>query len=122
MATSPKERPVTTPFVDTVATVASFVLQEILGWVNALPAESRGVAIKVIVLPESTLGLFGVIATDFTGLALTKTVIAEFAVFPSTVAVIVAEPAPIPVVIPEVPTFATDGAELAQRIFRPLRV
>lgn len=76
---------------------------------------------SVIVAPTVSDPLVGATATDATGMAGGGvTVIAEFAVFPSLVAVIVAVPCATDVTTPFASTVATDGALEAHVTGRPI--
>ena len=78
--------------------------------VSAAPFTSASVTVSCAVAPTATVESAGDTVTVFTGSAMT--VIAEVPLLPSTVAVIVALPAPTPVTSPVALTDATAGAEL----------
>src|SRR5438477_103883 len=79
--------------------------------VNGLPFASLGVAVSCTVLPTATPAVAGVTVTDATGTGVT--VMAAVPFWPSLVAVIVAEPATLPVTSPVPVTVATDVLLLA---------
>src|SRR5207249_1860568 len=83
------------------------------------PAASLATADSCTVLATAILAEAGVTSTAATGM--TATVIAAVPLFPSLVAVIVADPAPTAVTSPLAETVAAAGALLAQVTARPAR-
>src|SRR5712691_7344326 len=94
----PATFPVTSPFELTVATAVLLLAHVTVRPVNGLPFASFGVAVSCTVLPSSTLADAGVTVTLATGTGVTVTL--DVPVFPSLVAVIVAEPVATPVTSP----------------------
>jgi hypothetical protein len=88
----PNETPVTTPLCDTVAMPVLREFHVTGRSVRTAPFASFTVAASVVVCPMGTLAVVGAIATEFTGAIVTVTLVV--ALFPSLVAVIVADPAP----------------------------
>jgi hypothetical protein len=120
MGADPSATEVTTPLCDTVATDDPLLLQDTARPLNALPAESRTVAVSVTVWPESIVAPFGTIVTDATdGGACGRTVIVALPLLPSLVAVIVAEPGAIALTTPVLDTVAIAVALLDHVIARP---
>src|SRR5712692_5776099 len=114
----PNETPVTRPLLSTVATAGALLAQVMTRPLSRLPFASFGVAVSRTVCPTPTVAVGGLTVTDATG---TATVVSEAdPVFPSLVAVIVAEPSETPATKPLVSTVATDGALLVQVTTRPL--
>src|SRR5437016_5712704 len=113
----PATTPLTSPLELTVAT-AVLLLDHAIGRPDSgLPAASFGVAVSWSALPAGTLAELGLTVTDATGTC--TTVMAAVPLCPSLVAVIVAEPATLPVTSPLELTVATDVLELAHVTTRP---
>src|SRR5205823_3088920 len=87
----PAATPVTSPLPFTLAIVLSLDAQVITRPVSGLPFASVGVALSCAVCPVATLAVAGATVTVATGTGVT--VIRAVPLFPSLVAVIVAEPA-----------------------------
>src|SRR3989475_4679093 len=102
----PATTPLTRPLAFTVATDVLLLDQMIARPVSGVPLASLGVAVSCTVWPSGTLVVAGLTVTDATGTLVT--VIADVPVFPSLVAVIVAEPATTPLTRPLALTLATD--------------
>jgi len=117
MVAEPATFPVTSPLVLTVATAVLLLDHAIVRPDSGLPFASFGVAVSCTVLPSFTLADAGVTVTDATGTVVT--VMLAVPLCPSLVAVIVAEPATLPVTSPLELTVATDVLELAHVITRP---
>src|SRR5438093_1020980 len=117
MVTAPGATPFTSPVADTVATAEALDTQVTARPESTLPAESFSVAASCTVAPTSTTAVAGLITTDATGTL--ATLIAADALFPSLVAVIVADPAATPVTSPLADTVAIAGLELVQVTARP---
>jgi hypothetical protein len=115
----PGATPETRPLLFTLATVGALLDHVTTRPVSGLPLPSFGVAVNCRAPPAHTLALAGVTATDATGTKVA--VVAADPLFPSLVAVIVAEPAEAPVTRPLPLTVATAGALLAQVTTRPGR-
>src|SRR5213592_4503796 len=113
----PATLPVTSPLQLTVATVVLLLTQVTVRPVSGLPFASFGVAVSWTVLPSFTEADAGVTVTEATGTF--ETVTLAVPLCPSLVAVIVAEPATLPVTSPFELTVATDVLELAHVITRP---
>src|SRR5436309_7880299 len=113
----PATLPVTSPLELTVATVVLLLTQVTVRPVSGLPFASFGAAVSWTVLPSFTEADAGVTVTDDTGTNVT--VMAEVPLFPSDVAVIVADPAPTPVTRPLPVTLATPVLPLDQLTVRP---
>ena len=116
----PAATPVTTPLDDTVAIP---VLE--LDYVTARPVStllfaSYAVAVSCTVCPTVTLGVAGETLTDATGASTAVTVAEAVPLFPSLVAVIVAEPAATPVTTPLEDTVAMPVLELDHVTARPV--
>src|SRR6266571_4926413 len=87
---------------------------------SRLPLASFGSAASCTVCPTDTLADAGLMLTDATGAGgAAATVTAALPLFPSLVAVIVAEPAATPVTRPLPSTVATPGAPLVHVTVRP---
>jgi len=112
----PAATPVTRPVVFTVATAVLLLLHVTTRPVKALPAASRGVAVSCTVCPVITLADAGATVTDATGAA---TLTADEPLWPSLVAVIVAEPPATPVTSPLPFTVATAVLLLPHVTTRP---
>ena len=106
-ATSPVDTAVTTPPVDTVATVASALLQVIVGFDTGVPPASSTVAESATVRPTRTVTLGGKTPTED---AVGATVTVALPEAPPAVAVIVADPGETAVTVPAT-TEATPGAD-----------
>jgi hypothetical protein len=102
----PAPTPVTLPVADTVATVGSVVAQMTDRPAIGLPASSRAVAVNCCEAPTRSVNSSGETVTDATG---TETDTVALPLFPSDVAVIVAEPGPTPFTTPAAETVATVG-------------
>src|SRR2546430_15042605 len=113
----PATTPLTSPLELTVATAVLLLDHVIVRPVSALPLASSGVAASWSVLPAGTLPEAGLTVPDATGTC--TTVMAAVPLCPSLVAVIVAEPATLPVTSPLELTVATDVLELAHVTTRP---
>jgi len=114
----PATFPVTSPFELTVATAVLLLAHVTVRPVNGLPFASFGVAVSCTVLPSSTLADAGVTVTLATGTGVTVTL--DVPLFPSLVAVIVAEPVTTPVTSPLPFTVATAVLLLDQVTTRPV--
>src|SRR2546429_198844 len=108
----PATTPVTSPLELTVATAVLLLDHVIVRPDSGLPFASFGVAVSCAVFPAGTLAVAGVAGT-------VVTVMLAVPLCPSLVAVIVAEPATLPVTSPLELTVATDVLELAHVITRP---
>jgi hypothetical protein len=114
----PTTSPLTSPPDDTVATAALLVAHVTTRPVSGLPFASFGLAVNCTVCPTATLAEEGLTATDATGA--TVTAIVAVPLFPSLVAVIVAEPAAFAVTDPVALTVAMVVLLLAHAIVRPV--
>src|SRR3989440_1132468 len=110
----PAPRPVTSPLPLTGAIVVSSLAQVTALPDSGLPFASLGVALSCTVCPTGTLADDGVTVTEATGTGTLVTVMVAVPLFPSLVAVIVAEPAPRPVTSPLPLTRAIVVSSLAQ--------
>src|SRR5256885_2103733 len=110
----PAPRPVTSPLPLTRAIVVSSLAQVTPLPDSGLPFASLGVALSCTVCPTGTLADDGVTVTEATGTGTLVTVMVAVPLFPSLVAVIVAEPAPRPVTSPLPLTRAIVVSSLAQ--------
>src|SRR6266566_1508887 len=110
--------PVTRPLAETVATPGALLAQVTTRPVSTLPAESFVVAVSCTAAPPTTLAEAGLTVTEATGTFATVTVAVPL--FPSLVAVIVAEPAAFAVTNPVALTVATVVLLLAQLMTRPV--
>jgi hypothetical protein len=90
--------------------------------VSVTPLASFVVAVSCTVCPTFTLAVGGETLTVATGTTAAATVTADVPLFPSLVAVIVAEPAATPETRPVDDTVAIDVLELDQVIVRPVSV
>src|SRR2546422_404295 len=120
IVTAPAATPVTSPVEDTVATAGALDVQVTDRPESTLPAASFSVAVSCTVAPTSTTAVTGLITTDATGTFATVTVAEPL--FPSLVAVIVADPAATPVTRPPDDTVATAGLPLVHVTARPARM
>src|SRR5438034_9152096 len=101
MVAAPAPTPVTRPLADTVATAVLPLDQLTVRPLSRLPFASFGIAASCTVCPTDTLADAGLMLTDATGAGgAAATVTAALPLFPSLVAVIVAEPAATPVTRP----------------------
>jgi hypothetical protein len=114
----PTATPLTNPLADSVATPAALVVQVTTRPPRTLPAESLVVAVSCTVPPITRLGAAGLTVTVATGASVTET--AAVPLFPSLVAVIVADPAPTPVTKPLADTVATPAALVVHVSARPV--
>src|SRR2546427_517574 len=113
----PAAWPVTSPLPLTVAIDVLLLTHVTMRPLSKLPAASLVTAESCWVLPTAMIADVGVTATEATGTSVTVT--AEVALFPSLVAVMVAEPAATPVTSPLEETVAVAGALDAHVIVRP---
>src|SRR3989454_1051053 len=120
MVALPPPLPVTSPPEDTAATPQALDAQGPDRPDSRLPAASFSIAVSCTVAPTSTTAVTGLIATDATG-TLATLVVAD-PLFPSLVAVIVADPAATPVTRPPDDTVATAGLPLVHVTARPARM
>jgi hypothetical protein len=114
----PAATPVTTPLDDTVAMPVLELDHVTVRPVSTLLFASRVVAVSCTVRPTATLGVAGATLTDATGTGVTVTLAVPL--FPSLVAVIVAEPAATPVTTPLEETVAIPVLELDHVTARPV--
>jgi hypothetical protein len=96
---------VTIPAVVTVATLGLDVPHVMVRPVSTLPAESLSVALTCSFAPTVSVSFLGASVTEDTGTSVT--VIVDVPLFPSLVAVIVAEPGATAVTSPEAETVAS---------------
>src|SRR5439155_245460 len=113
----PAAAPVTRPLLLTVATAPLLVVQLTARPDSGLPLASLGVAVSCVVRPVDRLADAGVTLTVATGTLVT--LMAAVAVWPSLVAVIVADPAAPPVTSPPEFTVATAALLVDQFTTRP---
>src|SRR5437899_2256885 len=118
IVTAPAAAPVTSPVEDTVATAGVPDAQVTDRPRGPLPAAPFRVVVSCTVAPTSTTAVAGLTVTDATGTIATVTLAVPL--FPSLVAVIVADPAATPVTSPAADTVAIAVFELVQLITRPL--
>src|SRR5712664_3124445 len=85
---------------------------------SGVPFESLGVAVSCTAPPMNTFGVAGLTTTDATGRL--ATLIAAAALIPSLVAVIVVDPAAMPVTSPAADTVAMAGLALVHVTARPV--
>jgi len=114
----PGATPVTSPLPFTLAIVALLDCQVIVRPVNGLPFAPLGVAASCNVLPTATLPDAGLTVTEATGTGVT--VMDAVPLWPSLVAVIVAEPATFAVTSPVPFTLATVVLLLDHITVRPV--
>lgn len=120
----PAATAVTTPLLDTVATLGALVFQLTERPYSMPPFASRVAAESIVLPPADTVALLGVTVTEATatgaggGGALTVTL--AVAVFPSEAAVIVAVPGATPTTLPLPFTVAIWGALELHVIVRPV--
>src|SRR6266851_4330886 len=115
----PAAIPVTNPLALTVATAALLLPHVTTRPARATPFTSFGVAVSCCVAPTSRLAAAGLTVTLATGTF--STVMADVPLIPSLVAVIVAEPAAMPVTNPLALTVATAVLLLPHVTTRPAR-
>src|SRR2546429_7312918 len=115
----PGVTPLTRPLVLTVATAVLELDHVTVRPESGFPPASLGVAVSCTVWPACTEAEGGVTSTDATGTFVT--VIDEVPLFPSLVAVIVAEPGVTPETRPLLLTVATAVLELDHVTVRPER-
>ena len=109
---------VTSPVVETVTTDESELDQVTVMPVSTLPFASLRVTTNCLVCPTIRTTKDWLIVTDATGILATVMVVVP--VFPSAVAVIVAEPVAMPVTSPVAETVTADGFELDQVTVMPV--
>src|SRR5205807_155899 len=114
----PTARPLTRPLPLTAATPSASLDQVTTRPLSGLPRASLGVAVSCTVAPMSRVAIAGVTVTVATGTFVTVT--ADVPLFPSLVAVIVAEPAAALLTRPLADTVATAAVPVAQVTTRPL--
>jgi hypothetical protein len=116
----PAATPVTTPLDDTVA-IPVLELAHVTGRPESTaPFASSVVAVSCTVCPTLTLGVDGETLTDATGTVTAVTLTEAVPLFPSLVAVIVAEPAATPVTTPLDDTVAIPVLEVDHVTVRPV--
>src|SRR6266566_5087348 len=115
----PAATPVTSPLALTVAAVVLLLNHVIARPVRTFPAESFVVAVSCTLPPTAMLPLAGLTVTEATGTR--ATVMLAVPLFPSLVAVMVAEPVALPVTSPLEITVAAVVLLLDQAIARPVR-
>ena len=124
MVAEPGAIAVTNPFEETVAIEPLDVDQATDRPVRTLPFASRTVACNCVVCPVWMLAEGGAMLTDATGAGGggggAVTVIAAVPLFPSLVAVMVAEPAATPVTKPLEETVATEPLDVVHVMARPV--
>src|SRR5216117_487972 len=114
----PAATPLTSPLPFTLAIALLLDCQVTTRPVNGVPFASLGVAVSCTVLPTATPAVAGVTVTDATGTGVT--VMAAVPLWPSLVAVIVAEPATFAVTSPVPVTVATGVLLLDHATGRPV--
>lgn len=119
MVAEPATTPVAKPLLATVTTPASLLVHDTIRPASTFPAESRGVAVICMVCPGARLTDGGLTLTDATAAGVEVTVTAAVPLFPSLVAVMVAEPAAAPDTNPLPLTLATPELLLAHVTTRP---
>jgi hypothetical protein len=119
MVAEPADTPVTTPVALTVATPGALELHVMTRPVRMLLLASFNVGTSVVVAPTVMLAVKGAMITLATGAFATVTT--AVALWLSLVAVMVAEPADMPVTTPVELTVATVGALELHAITRPVR-
>src|SRR5437667_3882300 len=117
MVADPAATPVTSPLPLTVAAAVLPLCHVTVRPTSGLPFASFGVAVSCTLLPAGTVVDDGVTVTEATGRC--TTVMAEVPLCPSLVAVIVADPATLPVTSPLALTVATEVLLLAHVTVRP---
>src|SRR3989454_191350 len=118
IVTAPAETPVTSPVEETVALPGALDAQVIDRPESTFPAASLGVATSGTLAPTKTFAEPGLTTTVATGML--DTVIAAVPLWPSLVAVIVADPTATPVTRPLAETVATAPLLVVQVTVRPL--
>ena len=122
MVAVPGPTPVTTPLLDTVATVVELDDHATVRPESVAPLASRTVADSVTLPATARVAVAGDTATDATGTGVGDvTTICALPVFPSDVAVTVVVPAPVAVTSPCALTVATELLAEVQVTVRPLR-
>src|SRR5712691_5283823 len=116
----PATFPVTSPLELTVATAVLELAHVTTRPDNGLPLASFGVAVSCTVVPSFTEGPAGATVTEATGTTVTVTLAVPL--WPSLVAVIVAEPATFAVTSPLLETVATDVLLEDHVTVRPVRM
>src|SRR5207237_655083 len=116
----PAATPVTSPLLLTVAAAVLLLCQVTVRPVSVLPFASLRVAVSCCVWPSFSVADAGATVTEATGVC--TTVMADVPLWPSLVAVIVADPATTPVTNPLALTVAAEVLLLDQVIDRPVRV
>jgi hypothetical protein len=116
----PAATPVTTPLDDTVAIPVFELAHVTVRPESTAPFASYVVAVSCTVCPTLTLGVEGETLTEATGTVTAVTLTEAVPLFPSLVAVIVAEPAATPVTTPLDETVATPVLELDHVTVRPV--
>src|SRR5437763_6129843 len=116
----PAATPVTSPLPLTVAAAVLLLCQVTGRPASVLPFASLGVAVSCTLPPAGTVADAGATVTEATGMC--TTVMADVPLFPSLVAVIVADPAATPVTRPLPLTVAAAVLLLDQMIDRPTSV
>src|SRR6266513_3336198 len=114
----PAVTPLTSPLPFTVATDVLLLAHVTTRPLSGLPLASFGVAVSCAVCPTCTLAGDGLTVTEATGTC--TTVMAAVPLWPSLVAVIVAEPATFPVTSPLPVTVATGVLLLDHATGRPV--
>jgi len=119
MTAIPGDSAVTTPVLDTEATDGAPLDHDAGRPDSDWPFSACASTLNCTVCPVTTLGAAGETMTRATGIGVT--VMVAVPVFPSLVAVIVADPALTPVTSPLAETVATDGDPDVKAIGRPAR-
>jgi hypothetical protein len=119
IVTEPTASPLTRPLPFTPASAVLPLDHVTARPESALPLASLGIAVSCAVCPTATLGEGGLTLTDATGAGAGVTVNAAAPFFPSLVAVIVADPAAMPVTAPLPLTVASAELLLTQVTTRP---
>src|SRR5688500_2789492 len=117
MTAIPGASAVTTPVLDTEATDGAPLDHDAGRPVSCWPFAASATTLNCTVCPTTTLGAPGETATRATGIGVT--VMVAVPVFPSLVAVIVADPGLTPVTSPLAVTVATDGDPDVKATGRP---
>jgi len=118
MVADPESIPETTPAAETVATDELGLDQVAIRPVSTVPLVSLMVAISCRDCPIATVADWGLTVTEAT--VASVTVMRAVPVFPSAVAVMVAEPGPATVTNPAAETVAADWLELDQMAVSPV--
>jgi hypothetical protein len=120
MDTLPAATAVTSPELETFAIEVLPEFQPMTRPVSTLPLASLVVAVSCADAPTCRVAFAGDTDTDATGIgAGALTLKLEELVLPSLVALIIALPAPVALIVPAVSTVATPKLELAQVTVRP---